>query len=212
VIVLNFSQALNVKLIKYILKNQTIFLRSFRLYLIRLKCDIKLYKNAPCLLVQVFMTKNISLWDYMKTKKDLLNIFSELAILTKTYEHEPLFTVEQALTVASHIPGAWCKNLFLKDSKNNVYLISAVHDTKIELKKMSKFIKAPELRFASSELLKQYLNVEPGSVTPFGLINDIDISFHPLENTATTVIKSADLITFIKYCGNSFQVIDFSQI
>lgn len=164
----------------------------------------------------------------MKTKQDLLDIFNNLAIKTETYEHEPLFTVEQALAVASHIPGAWCKNLFLKDSKNNVYLISAVHDTKIELKKLSKSIKAPELRFGSAESLKQNLNVEPGSVTPFGLINDRDhkvmvlldsklfehefISFHPLENTATTVIKPADLITFIKYCGNSLQIIDFSQI
>ena len=102
----------------------------------------------------------------------LFNKLEKLNIPYKTYFHEPLFTVEQAMKVASEIPGAQCKNLFLKDSKNNVYLLVAVHDTKVPLKKVSKFIQAPELRFAQEDLLQHFLGVQPGAVTPFGLMHD----------------------------------------
>ena len=145
-----------------------------------------------------------------------------------TYHHEPLFTSEQALKVSSTIPGAKCKNLFLKDSKSKLYLLVAIHDTAIHLKKLSKFIKAPELRFASPELLKEYLGVEPGSVTPFGLINDAQravtiildaklleyeyAGFHPLVNTATTVILVDDFKKLIEFWNNNSLVINFSEV
>lgn len=161
-------------------------------------------------------------------KTELFQIFENLNIENKTYYHDPLFTVDQALKVASTIAGSQCKNLFLKDSKNNLYLVVALHNTKIELKKLSKYLKAPELRFASAELLKNFLGVEPGSVTPFGLLYDREhkvivlldaqlfesafIGFHPLENNATTVIKSNDLIKFIEYCNNEFQILNFNHI
>lgn len=161
-------------------------------------------------------------------KSELFKILEKLSIENKTYNHEAFFTVEQAMKAASIIPAASCKNLFLKDRKNNVYLLVAIHDTRIELKKLSKYLQAPELRFADPDLLKQTLGVEPGSVTPFGLMYDTEhkvillldsrlfennfISFHPLENTATTVIKSNDLIKFIEYYNNVFHIIDFKQI
>lgn len=159
-------------------------------------------------------------------EKELFEVFEKLNIENKTYFHEPLFTVEQGMP--SIIPGAHCKNLFLKDSKNNLFLVVAVHDTKIDLKKLSKILKAPQLRFANLELLKQYLSVEPGSVTPFGLIFDEEnkifvlldsrlfdnelVSFHPLINSASTTIKSGDLIKFIEYCGNKFEKIIFNEL
>lgn len=155
----------------------------------------------------------------------LFEKLQDLGINYTVYEHEPLFTVEQALKVASTIPGAQCKNLFLKDSKNNFYLIVALHDTQIHLKSLSKKIQAPELRFASAELLKKYVGVEPGSVTPFGLIHDVDhkvtvlldakllthefAGFHPLKNDATVVIATSDLIKFIENCHNRVIMVDF---
>jgi Ala-tRNA(Pro) deacylase len=158
----------------------------------------------------------------------LLNILNTLSIPHITYHHEPVFTVEQALQLASTIPGASCKNLFLKDSKNRFYLVVAVHDTVINLKKLSKYVHAPELRFANADLLKHYLGVEPGSVTPFGLIHDqdhavtvfldsnlfthADVGFHPLINNATTVISSENLKKFIAACGNTYAIINFSEI
>lgn len=154
----------------------------------------------------------------MKTEKDLFHLFDQLNIETKTYGHEPLFTVEQAKKAVAHIPGGHCKNLFLKDSKKRFWLIVAQADAKVSLKKMAKDLPAPELRFAQPELLKQYLDLEPGSVTPFGLINDKEhaitvvldqslfdydtLSFHPLRNTASTTIAPQDLKKFIEHLGN----------
>ncbi|MBA3954276.1 prolyl-tRNA synthetase associated domain-containing protein [Candidatus Dependentiae bacterium] len=164
----------------------------------------------------------------MTAKENLFNKLEELNIKYQTYNHEPLLTIEQSLKAAFHIPGIGCKNLFLKDNKNNLYLIVAVYDTKIALKPLSKNIKAPELRFANEELLKQYLGVVPGSVTPFGILNDKDhnvkilldsrifnydqAGFHPLENTQTTVISTKDLKKFIEYCGNFNQIINFENL
>lgn len=164
----------------------------------------------------------------MLTKNLLLKKLEDLKIEYKDFQHEPLLTVEQALAVASHIPGAQCKNLFLKDSKNNLFLIVAVHDTKIMLKSLSKYLKAPELRFADPNLLMEYLGVLPGSVTPFGLVNDNNhkikvildsrifdykqAGFHPLENTSTTLISTEDLKKFVSSCLNEYQIIDFLGI
>lgn len=155
----------------------------------------------------------------------LFKKLEKLNIPYSNYFHEPLFTLEQAMKVASEIPGAHCKNLFLKDSNNKVYLLVAVHDTKVPLKKVSKFIQAPELRFAQEDLLQHYLGVQPGAVTPFGLMHDHEkkvvvlldarlfaaeqVSFHPLINTATTVIASHDLKKFIESCKNDYRVVDF---
>src|SRR5579885_987110 len=93
-----------------------------------------------------------------------------LNISTQLFKHEPLFTCEQAeyATKTLGIPGAQCKNLFLKDSKKKLYLIVALALTKIELKKVGNSLSAKELRFADAQLLMENLGVEPGSVTPFG--------------------------------------------
>lgn len=158
----------------------------------------------------------------------LFQKLKDLGIENKTYHHERLYTVDQATEATKTIPGANCKNLFLKDDKSNLYLIVAVHDTKIDLKKLSKFLLAPGLRFANAELLKLYLGVEPGSVTPFGLIFDKEqkitllldsrlfdhelVGFHPLENNATTVIMPSDLKKFIESCKNQYKIINFLEI
>lgn len=167
----------------------------------------------------------------MTTKDNLFNRLKELNIEYKTYDHEPLFTVEQAAKATAFIPATQCKNLFLKDDNLDLYLVTAVsdikHETKINLKNLSKYLKAPKLRFADEQLLKQFLGVMPGSVTPFGLINDIEskvkvildstlfeydlVGFHPLENTQTTVILAKDLKKFIESCSNLYQIIDFEN-
>jgi Ala-tRNA(Pro) deacylase len=81
-----------------------------------------------------------------------------------------------------------------------------------------------KLSFASPERLMRYLGVKPGSVTPFGLINDTDhhvvvfvdrnlqqaerVSYHPCENTASLIIKRADLERFLDYQGNRWEWIE----
>ena len=140
--------------------------------------------------------------------------------------------VNRRLKNSHIIPAIQCKNLFLKDDKKNLYLVVAVsdtsHETLINLKKLSKYLNAPGLRFTDTIMLEHYLRVKPGSVTPFGLIFDVhravkvlldatlftnnNVGFHPLENTATTVITPQDLIIFIKSCGNDYMIINFTDI
>jgi Ala-tRNA(Pro) deacylase len=153
---------------------------------------------------------------------------TELDIKHTTYFHKPLFTCEQAAQAASLIPAAQCKNLFLKDSKQSFYLIVAVAETVINLKQLSKYLQAPELRFANAELLHQHLHVTPGSVTPFGLIFNKEhtvtvlldstlfaheyVGFHPLENTATTVITPHDLVIFLDSGRHNYKILNFKEI
>jgi Ala-tRNA(Pro) deacylase len=164
----------------------------------------------------------------MKNKYDLLLMLKEQGITFQEYTHEPLSTTEQAKQVMPELLNAWCKNLFLKDDKKNLYLITALADTSIKLKEVSKFLSAPGLRFANEELLMQHLGLLPGSVTPFGIINDTNhqvkvvldaaifsvdhVALHPLENSATLLIKPDDLKRFIDHCGNTCITVDFNAI
>ncbi len=161
----------------------------------------------------------------MYTKAMILDYLQKLNIPTQTIEHEPLFTCDQAPEVTASIPAEQCKNLFLKDSKKRLWLVVACADTQINLKELRKTLQAPELRFAQAELLQQHLGVLPGSVTPFGIINDAQhqvnvivdqhlfthkaLGFHPLQNDATTVINPDDLMKFFASLGVSAQIIDF---
>ncbi len=161
--------------------------------------------------------------------KILFDKFEQLKITTTTVKHKPVFNVVDAHRVFERYPAfGQCKNLFLKDDKKQLWLLVAIFDTQIQLKKLAKKIAAPELRFAKEQQLLKYLGVTPGSVTPFGLINDTDheikvildarlfehntLGFHPLTNDATTMITPVDLQTFISSCGNSTQIIDFQLI
>lgn len=164
----------------------------------------------------------------MVTVQQLFKLLDNLEIKHQTHYHKPVFTVQEALSVFKEFsPFGQCKNLFLKDSKKNFWLVVALFDTQIKLKELAKSIHAPELRFADAMLLKEYLGVTPGSVTPFGLINDKNhvvrvildqglfdyetLGFHPLANDATTFITPHDLQKFINALGNSVQILNFKN-
>ncbi|MDX9690508.1 MAG: prolyl-tRNA synthetase associated domain-containing protein [Proteobacteria bacterium] len=151
------------------------------------------------------------------TEADLFALFEQLGIKTETVEHPPLFTVEDGLGVRDSIPGMDCKNLFLKDKKGKIWLVVMPGDKRAQLSKLEKDIGAARLSFGKPELLMEILGVTPGTVTPFALMNDkghninvvLDsdmmaeetINFHPLRNTASTALKSADLMRFINHLG-----------
>lgn len=159
-----------------------------------------------------------------KTKKDLFEYLRDLQIETRTYEHEPAYTGEQAKKVCEDIPGCDCKNLFLKDKRGNFWLVVAKFETKIDLKKLAKHFSAGKLSFAKEEDLMRHLGVGVGSVTPFGLINDVEhvvnvvvekvlfdydlLSFHPLENIALTTISGTDFRRFLDSCENRVELFD----
>ena len=161
------------------------------------------------------------------SRADLMARFSKLGIKTETREHAPVFTVEEARGVHGQIPGGHCKNLFLKDEKGVVWLIVCLQDARIDLKAAPARIGSKRLTFGKPDLLMELLGVEPGSVTPLGLINDTAnritvileermmqeplLNYHPLSNDATTSISSADLVTFIRSCGHEPRIVALSE-
>jgi Ala-tRNA(Pro) deacylase len=160
-------------------------------------------------------------------RADLMARFSSLGIKTETREHPPVFTVEEARELRGQIPGGHCKNLFLKDEKGAVWLIVCLEDARIDLKSAPARIGSRRLSFGKPDLLMALLGVEPGSVTPFGLINDTEhritvileehmmkerlLNYHPLSNDATTTIASSDLVAFIRSCGHEPRIVALDQ-
>jgi len=161
------------------------------------------------------------------TRADLLARFDRLGIKTETRDHAPVFTVEEARALRGEIPGGHCKNLFLKDEKGSVWLIVCLEEARIDLKAAPALIGSKRLSFGKPDLLMEVLGVEPGSVTPFGLINDsaarinviLDkpmmdlelLNYHPLRNDATTSIRAVDLVAFIRSCGHNPRIVAVSD-
>jgi Ala-tRNA(Pro) deacylase len=150
---------------------------------------------------------------------ELFTFLDSLGIAHKTMTHPPLFTVEQSQALRGTIPGGHTKNLFVKDKKDTVFLLVAGEDALIDLKSMHRLLGASgRFSFGSADLMRELLGVEPGSVTPFGAINDnggrvnvvLDrammghdiLNYHPLINTMTTSIRSADLVRFLEATGH----------
>ena len=106
------------------------------------------------------------------SRDELFQRFADLGIKTTTKNHPPVFTVEEAQLVHDDIPGGHCKNLFCKDEKGVLWLIVCLEDSRVDLKAAPAKIGSRRLSFGKAELLMEILGVEPGSVTPFGLIND----------------------------------------
>ena len=157
------------------------------------------------------------------TREELFARLKSLGIETTTLDHAPVFTVEEAHEQTGHLPGGHCKNLFLKDDKGNLWLIVCLADTAVDLKAAPQKIGSRRLSFGKPDLLMEVLSVAPGSVTPFALINDTAnrvnvvlqkemmehelLNFHPLLNNATTAIRSADLVAFIRSCGHDPKIV-----
>ncbi len=151
-------------------------------------------------------------------RKALFERLDQLGIATTTTDHPPVATVAESADLYARIAGAHTKNLFLKDAKDQLYLVVAHHDTNVDLKGLPKVIGSARLSFGRAELLAEVLGVHPGSVTAFALMNDstkavtavVDkslmshgtINCHPMENTATTSIARDDLLRFIRDTGH----------
>ena len=145
---------------------------------------------------------------------NIYEILNKLNIQYEEIEHNPIYSVEDAIRedVMSKIEGTGCKNLLLKDN-NNYYLIILKYDKIIDLKELRAKLSSGRLSFASEKELNDLLNLAPGSITPFGIINDLEnkiviaidnelnnkkMLFHPNVNNKTISIKYDDLIKFIE--------------
>ncbi len=160
------------------------------------------------------------------TRDDLYRLFQRLGVAWSTLDHPPVFRVEEGAEIKAALPGAHTKNLFLKDAKGRLWLVSTRAEAVVDLKTLHRRIGAARLSFASEALLAEALGVRPGSVTVFALINDMAgrvtpvldaglfehavVNFHPLSNDATTTIASADLVTVVRAFGREPLIVDFA--
>ena len=164
----------------------------------------------------------------MMSREDLLALLDRLGVAHRTLDHPAVFRVGEGDAIKAAIAGAHSKNLFLKDAKGELWLISARDTTAIDLKRLPVVIGSARLSFGSQELMVETLGVTPGSVTAFGLANDTGhrvrfvldlelaqadlVNFHPLTNTATTTIDQAGFRSFLAAVGVRPLVVDFAAM
>jgi len=156
---------------------------------------------------------------------DLPRFLSEHGIAATRHEHPPVMTVEESLRLVPKLPGMKTKNLFLRDKKGRRHLLVTVpHDKAVDIDALAEAVGVNGLGFGSTERLKKYLGITPGSVSLLALVNDeigaveffIDralweaeaVHAHPLVNTATMVLPHADLERFLAATGHIPRVID----
>lgn len=149
----------------------------------------------------------------------VLGILNRLSISYTRHEHSPVFTIEESNQLNIIINATRCKNLFLRNKKGNqYYLVVMEHSKTANLKNLALQIGSTALSFASEERMVNILGLTPGSVSPFGLINDNNkkivvlmdqqlvfsskLSFHPNINTTTIEILSEDFAKYLSWCGN----------
>lgn len=161
----------------------------------------------------------------MHTPQQLFDRLEALGIAHHTVEHPPVFTVEEAKALRGNLPGHHIKNLFLRNKKEEMWLVVALEDRAVDLKRLGEVLGAGRLSFGSPDRLRRQLGVEPGSVTPLALINDgsrsvrlaLDrglieggpVNAHPLVNTMTTAIATEDLQRFFAATGHVPLWLDF---
>jgi len=158
------------------------------------------------------------------TPDELFTALDRLGIAHPTVTHPPLFTVEQSQSLRGTLAGGHTKNLFLKDKKGALFLVTALEDAVIDLKSLHRRVGASgRFSFGSADAMRDVLGVIPGAVTPFGAINDtagrvtvvLDsalmqhaiVNAHPLVNTMTTSIANADLVRFLESTGHPPRIV-----
>lgn len=155
-----------------------------------------------------------------EVERKVLETLDDLGIAYVRHEHPPVATVEEAEKHWAGLRGTHCKNLFLRNYKGNRhYLVIAPVTRGIDLKRLNAMLGEDRLSFASPERLRRWLGLEPGSVSPFGLVNDETrhvqvvcdetlrsssvLGFHPNVNTATLEVAFGDFERFLAWRGNS---------
>ena len=160
-------------------------------------------------------------------KKEIYELVKTKNIWHEITEHEAVYNMEELSNLELPYPEYDAKNLFVRDDKKkNYYLITVKADKRVNLKEFRAKYNTRNLSFASENDLGEILNLIPGAVSPFGLLNDkeskvhfyIDkdfmknehiIGIHPNDNTATIWLKVEDLIDIIKENGNQVNIDEF---
>lgn len=161
-------------------------------------------------------------------EKIVYSVLEKLSINYEHYNHAPVATMDEINSLVDYIEDVHCKNLFLRNAKGNKHYLLLVEGSKNpDLKGLAKKIGSTRLSFGSKERLHKHLGLDPGAVSPLGLINDstknvevlIDtdliksdkIAFHPNVNTASVVMSYWDFKKFLEWCGNKVQLVALNE-
>ena len=158
------------------------------------------------------------------TSAELLARLETLDIAHRTVAHSPVSTVAESKGLRTEFPGGHTKNLFLRNKKGRMWLVTCLEDRVIDLKELAERLEAGRFSFASAQRLMHYLGVIPGAVTPFAVINDhggvvhmvLDagllvhdpLNFHPLDNAMTTAVSAHGLLRFLDYADHPPQIVE----
>jgi len=160
--------------------------------------------------------------------EQILARLEALGIASRSFRHPPVFTVEEAKALRGELSGAHIKNLFLRNKKGQMWLVTCLEDRPIDLKALAAALGAGRFSFGSAERLMTYLGVQPGSVTPLAVINDgagkvavvldkallefDEVNCHPLVNDMTTTLSAEGLVAFLEAEGHPPRVLDFDAL
>ena len=161
----------------------------------------------------------------MYGKAETIAVLEQAGIAYELYEHEAVFTVEQAHAADIPHQELGAKNLFLRDDKHRAYYLVCLPDKKdVSLREIQERLDSRRLSFANEKDLRLMLSLEPGSVTPLGALNDAEgrvevvidrelvdaerVTVHPCDNTATVLLATADLIELLRERGITVCVAD----
>ncbi len=158
----------------------------------------------------------------------LLARLAELDIAVSIFSHPPVFTVAEAKALRGELEGGHIKNLFLRNKKGAMWLVTCLEDRDIDLKALGQALGAGRFSFASAARLMTYLGVLPGAVTPFAVINDTEgkvqvvldralldcdpVNAHPLVNDRTAAVAPGDLVRFLEAVGHPPRILDLGNL
>lgn len=162
------------------------------------------------------------------TPAAFIEYLDSLGIAHRSFEHAPVYTVQESKQMRGKLEGAHVKNLFLRNKKGGMWLVTCLEDRQIDLKRLAERLGAGRFSFGSAERLMRFLGVVPGAVTAFAVINDsggsvklaLDkdllesplINLHPLTNAMTTAISPADLLRFLDSVDHAPEIIDLDAL
>ncbi|MEJ2176758.1 MAG: prolyl-tRNA synthetase associated domain-containing protein [Gammaproteobacteria bacterium] len=155
----------------------------------------------------------------------LIRLLESEGIDHHTVDHAPMWTVEDAKALRAPSDYGHTKNLFVRNKKGLMWLLTLHEDRKIDLKSAAKLLGANRFSFASPQRLMHYLGVIPGAVSAFSLLNDVnrqvhffidealmsapELHVHPLVNTRTTTIDRDTMLRFLEDKGHPHQILNF---
>ncbi len=159
---------------------------------------------------------------------EFLDRLTNLGVSHTNVAHPPVYTVEESKALRGRIDGHHTKNLFLRDRKGKMWLVTLLEDRVVDLKELGRRLGAKHVSFASAERLMGYLGVIPGAVTPFAVIHDREgavemvldaglldgqaINAHPLDNGQTTTVSRDGFLGFLDAERHPPRILDFESV